>query len=650
MNLRETRTGVAHPSVVPGAAGEGRGLRRSEHQPNRSFAHAMPFGAEIRADGAVRFRLWAPKAIRVELLLQASSDVETESLSMSIGPDGFHELTTKRARAGGRYRYRVDGSVTVPDPASRANPDDVHGASAVVDPRAFDWEDDDWRGRPWHEAVIYELHVGAFTPEGTFRAAIDRLPHLAALGVTAIELMPIADFPGRRNWGYDGVLLFAPDSRYGTPDDLKALVQAAHRQGLMIFLDVVYNHFGPEGNYLHAYAPAFFSSKHRTLWGQAINFDGEGSRTVRDFYIHNTLYWLEEYRFDGLRYDAVHAIRDESRPNIIEEIAAAVHAGPGREREIHLVLENDDNSAHYLQRKLLPPQREGWSGGGFRAQWNDDIHHAMHVLATGETDGYYADYVPHPAAHLARCFAEGFDYQGEASTFRDGRRRGEPSAALPPTAFVNFLQNHDQIGNRAHGERITMLAPREAVRCLSAIFLLAPEPPLLFMGQEFAAGTPFQFFCDFEPALARAVADGRRAEFARFAQYADGATRESIPDPGAIATFARSHLDWSELDEPEHAEWVEFHRELIAIRRREIVPLLPMMTGGLARSQMFGDAFTVDWLCTGGARLTLLANVGGHDAPMRKPALGRLLYATPAAPESSALPAWSTQWYLSIPA
>jgi malto-oligosyltrehalose trehalohydrolase len=638
MNLGETRAGVAHPSAVPGAVGEGRERARSEQPLKRSFVHAMPFGAEIRANGAVRFRLWAPGAIRVELLLQASSDDAADAHPMSIGPDGFHELTTTRGRAGSRYRYRVDGGIAVPDPASRANPGDVHGASEVVDPRAFAWEDDDWRGRPWREAVIYELHVGAFTPEGTFRAAIERLPYLAALGVTAIELMPIADFPGRRNWGYDGALLFAPDASYGTPDDLKALVQAAHRQGLMIFLDVVYNHFGPEGNYLNAYAPAFFSAKHRTLWGQAINFDGEASRTVRDFYVHNTLYWLEEYRFDGLRYDAVHAIHDESRPNILEEIAAAVHDGLGREREIHLVLENDDNAARYLH-----PAR----AAGFRAQWNDDVHHAMHVLATGETDGYYADYVPHPAGHLLRCLAEGFDYQGGKSTFRDGRSRGEPSALLPPTAFVGFLQNHDQIGNRAQGERITMLAPREAVRCLTAILLLAPQPPLLFMGQEFAAGTPFQFFCDFEPALARAVAEGRRAEFARFAQYGDAASREKIPDPGDAATFARSHLAWSELNEAEHAKWLEFHRELLAIRCREIVPLLSRITGRAARSEMLDDtAFAVEWLCTDGARLTLLANVSGRDVVKRKPAPGRLLHATPAGPGSSLIPAWSAHWYL----
>jgi maltooligosyltrehalose trehalohydrolase len=607
----------------------------------RRFAHAMPFGAEVRADGAVRFRLWAPTARRVEILLYAAdADEVREALPMSIGPDGFHELTTKRASVGNRYRYRVDGGLAVADPASRANPDDVHGASEVVNPRAFEWEDDGWTGRPWHEAVIYELHVGTFTPEGTFRAAVERLPHLAALGVTAVELMPVADFAGRRNWGYDGVLLFAPDASYGTPEDLKTLVQAAHRHGLMIFIDVVYNHFGPEGNYLNAYAPAFFSTRHRTLWGQAINFDGESSRAVRDFFVHNTLYWLEEYRFDGLRYDAVHAIRDDSHPHILEEIAAAAHAGPGRERHIHLVLENDDNSARYLHPK---------GAAGFRAQWNDDVHHALHVLATAETDGYYVDYVPHPAAHLARALAEGFDYQGEVSAFRDGRRRGEPSASLPPTAFVGFLQNHDQIGNRACGERITMLAEPRIVRCLTAILLLAPQPPLLFMGQEFAAGTPFQFFCDFEPALARAVAEGRRAEFARFAQYAGAAAREKIPDPGDAATFARSHLDWSELGDPGHAEWLEVHRDLIAIRRHEIVPLLSKMAGGAARRRMPGEAgFSVEWLCTDQTRLTLMANVGNSDIPMNVPPAGRLLYATDAA-NTTALPSWSVHWYLKSP-
>ena len=596
-------------------------------------AHAMPFGATVCADGRVRFRLWAPSARQVELVLAGSA---RDPLPLHKSDDGFHELVTGWARAGSRYRYRIDGRTDVPDPASRANPDDVFGPSEVVDAASFAWDDAAWRGRAWDEAVIYELHVGTFTPRGTFAAALERLPYLSSLGVTAIELMPVADFHGRRNWGYDGVLPFAPDASYGTPEDLKRLVQAAHAQGLMVLLDVVYNHLGPEGNFLHLYAPAFFSDRHRTFWGPAINFDGEGSRVVREFFVHNTLYWLEEYGFDGLRYDAVHAIRDESRPHILDEIAAAAHAGPGRERPIHLVLENDDNAAHYLQPR---------DASGFRAQWNDDVHHALHALATGERDGYYADYAPRPLPHLLRCWAEGFAYQGERSGFRDGRRRGEPSGMLPPIAFVAYLQNHDQVGNRALGERLGALVSARVLRCLTALVLLAPHPPLLFMGQEFGATAPFQFFCDFRPELGAAVARGRRAEFARFARFADEASRHEIPDPNDAATFERSRLDWTELEREEHAAWLALHRELLAIRRHEIVPLLPRLQGGAAEAQSHSDsAFTVTWTCSDGARLTLAANLGDADADIGPPQSGRLLYATGEREERRIGP-WSVNWY-----
>jgi len=600
-------------------------------------AHAMPFGAESRADGSVRFRLWAPAATRVEVVLDGVRD----RLPMQRVDSGFFELVTPRAGAGSRYRYRIDDQLDVPDPASRSNPDDPQGASEVVDPRAFDWRDDSWKGRPWHEAVIYELHVGAFTPTGSFVAAIERLPYLSTLGVTAIELMPLADFPGTRGWGYDGVLPFAPDASYGTPDELKRLVEAAHGHGLMIFLDVVYNHFGPEGNYLHAYAPTFFSDRHQTLWGKAIGFDGEHSRVVRDFFIHNTLYWLEEYRFDGLRYDAVNAIRDSSQPHILEEIAAAAHAGPGSERLVHLVLENDDNAAHYLRPR---------EAALYRAQWNDDAHHALHVLATGERDGYYADYVPRPAAHLARCLAEGFDYQGAVSAFRHGRHRGEPSSSLPPTAFVNFLQNHDQIGNRAFCERITALAPERVVRCLTAILLLAPQPPLLFMGQEYGAATPFQFFCAFDEKLGAAVARGRREEFARFAGFASAAERERIPDPNDPATFARSRLDWSELEAPPHAAWHGFHRALLKLRHRHIIPLLTRLPGGAGTRRSLSDtAFEVVWRSERGERLTLFANVGETGVAASLDASGELIYALPeGAPRDATLEPWSMRVHLEM--
>ena len=594
-------------------------------------AHAMPFGAEVRSDGTVRFRLWAPAARRVDVCLDDRVD------AMTRHSDGWYELVSERARAGSRYRYRIDDRIEVPDPASRFNPEDVHGSSEVVDPRAFEWQDDGWTGRPWADAVIYELHVGALTPRGDFEGVIGRLPYLAALGISAIELMPVADFPGRRNWGYDGVLPFAPDASYGRPDDLKRLIQIAHRHALMIFLDVVYNHFGPEGNYLNAYAPQFFSDRHHTRWGEAINFDGDGARTVRDFFVHNALYWLEEYRLDGLRFDAVDAIRDTSTPDVLEEIAAAVHAGPGRERAIHLVLENDDNAAHYL----------GEGHHGYQAQWNDDFHHALHLIATGETDGYYADYADRPLDRLGRCLAEGFDYQGECSAFRNGRRRGEPSRDLPPTAFVCFLQNHDQIGNRAFGERIGALVHPIVSQSLVAIVLLAPHPPLLFMGEEFGAGSPFQFFCDFEPGLADAVTRGRRAEFSRFARFADAAPRERIPDPNDAATFERSKLDWEELELPEHAAWLEFYRKLLAIRRREITPRLARAPADAARYQRQGErALRVDWLLGDGSRLTLLANLGDRrGAGVSRPA-GRLLFATPQHADEVVIEPWSTQWFL----
>jgi malto-oligosyltrehalose trehalohydrolase len=604
-------------------------------------AHAMPFGAELRADGSVRFRLFAPAASRVDLVLHAARQGGARTpLTMAGTGDGFFELVTNEARAGSRYRYRIDDGLEVPDPASRSNPDDPQGPSEVVDPKAFEWRDAQWTGRPWHETVLYELHVGAFTSQGTFGAAIDHLPYLAALGVTAIELMPLSDFPGRRGWGYDGVLPYAPDGSYGRPDDLKRLVDTAHSHGLMMFLDVVYNHFGPEGNYLHAYAPSFFNDRHHTAWGPAINFDGPGNRPVRDFFIHNALYWLEEYRFDGLRFDAVNTIRDDSSPHILEEIAAAAHAGPGRARAIHLVLENDDNAAHYLHPR--EPKL-------YRAQWNDDVHHALHALATGERDGYYADYVPRPIEHLARCLAEGFDYQGEASRFRQGRKRGEPSAALPPEAFVDFLQNHDQTGNRGFGERITALASEPAVRCVTAILLLAPHVPLLFMGEEYGASTPFQFFCDFGPELAAAVARGRRAEFARFAGTDDPALLARIPDPNAEATFQRSKLDWAELDASAHAAWLALHRELLALRQQYVVPLLPHLQGHSGAARVIGDAaLEAAWSGDGAERLTLLANLsdGSVASPPHPP--GARIYATGAA-AADALEPWSAHWYLHTP-
>ncbi|MGH8682942.1 MAG: malto-oligosyltrehalose trehalohydrolase, partial [Burkholderiales bacterium] len=550
-------------------------------------SHRMPFGAETRADGATRFRLWAPGATRVEL--EIATDRVRSALPLTALDGGWLEAVVPDTPRATRYGFRINGERTVPDPASRFNPDDVHAPSMVVDPLAFVWEDDAWRGRPWEEAVIYELHVGTFTTAGTFLAAIDRLDYLAGLGVTAIELMPVADFPGTRNWGYDGVLPFAPDSSYGTPEDLKQLVQAAHARGLMAILDVVYNHFGPEGNYLHLYAPQFFNPRHATPWGAAINFDGGDARPVRDFFVHNALYWLEEYHFDGLRLDAVHAIADDSQPDIVAEIASRVRAGPGRDRHVHLVLENDRNQARYLGRDASRSPLFA------TAQWNDDIHHAFHVLLTGERDGYYADYAARPLWRLGRCLAEGFGYQGEPSPYRGSRARGEPCSRLPATAFVAFLQTHDQVGNRAFGERIGALAAPGALAAATACLLLAPTPPMLFMGEEFAASTPFLFFCDFGPELGAAVTNGRREEFGRFERFRDPAARAAIPDPNDRATFERSKLIWGETAASPHRERLAHCRELLALRRSHVVPRLAGMPPSGAFECVAPGALAVHW-------------------------------------------------------
>jgi maltooligosyltrehalose trehalohydrolase len=611
--------------------------------------HEMPFGAECRDDGSVRFRLWAPAAHRVELRVEPSQTNSPTPLRSPLTSldGGWFELVTDQVRPGDQYLFRIDDQQDVPDPASRFQPRDVHGPSEIVDPAGFDWRDENWRGRPWQEAVIYELHVGAFTSNGTFSAACDRLDYLADLGITALELMPVADFPGKRNWGYDGVFEFAPDSSYGRPEDLKQLVQAAHERGIMVLLDVVYNHFGPEGNYLNPYAPQFFTARHHTPWGNGINFDGAQSRVVRDFFIHNALYWLTEYHFDGLRLDAVHAIADDSKPDILTELAAAVRSSLPPDRHVHLILENERNQASYLRRtpRCLPET--------YTAQWNDDIHHSLHVLLTGERDGYYEDYAERPLDQLGRCLTQGFAYQGEQSLHRNGLKHGEPTAGLPPAAFVSFLQNHDQIGNRAFGERITRIADARAARAAVEILLLAPAPPMLFMGEEFAAESPFLFFCDFEKDLAAAVTNGRRNEFARFASFGDSAQREKIPDPNAAATFEASRLDWSRIDDPQPAEWLGFYRRLLKFRCENIVPLLFSACGPAADYKIEGDGSLVAcWKFANNSELSLLANLGSVPLHGVKAPSLPIVYASEQIGKdelkAGILPPWSAVWSLRI--
>src|SRR5580692_4483046 len=605
--------------------------------------HKMPFGAECCDDGGVSFRLWAPAAHRVELCLGDAN--ESMRIPLDRCDEDWFELVTDAARPGNRYRFRIDDVCLVPDPVSRFQPQDVYGPSEIIDPAAFAWTDETWRGRRWEEAVIDEIHVGAFTPRGTFAAVREQLDYLEDLGITALELMPVADFPGQRNWGYDGVFQFAPDSTYGKPEDLKELVQAAHSRGIMVLLDVVYNHFGPEGNYLNSYAPQFFTDRHHTPWGNGINFDGPESRIVRDFFIHNALYWLTEYRFDGLRLDAVHAIIDDSTPHILTALADAVRSSVEPDRHVHLILENDLNQARYLKRE------ERCQIQGYNAQWNDDIHHALHVLITGERDGYYLDYSQHPLDQLGRCLIEGFAYQGERSLLRNGQARGERTTGLPPTAFVAFLQNHDQIGNRAFGDRIINIADCRAVRAATAILLLAPSPPLLFMGEEFGAETPFLFFCDFEKDLAAAVTEGRRNEFSHFARFNDPAKRERIPDPNDARTFEASRLNWRVIAEPRHEEWQRVYRDLLKLRRQHVVPRLSMTCAVNANYEIKGRrGLTACWKFPDDSELILMANLGLDPLSGPTPPVSQVIYASEDVVASTlnagTLPPWSVMWFL----
>ncbi|MGD8570172.1 MAG: malto-oligosyltrehalose trehalohydrolase [Gammaproteobacteria bacterium] len=619
---------------------------------NQCRHHDMPFGSRILENGDVRFQLWAPAADTVDLCLEPGD--RQVLLPMTATGDGWFILDSDQASTGSFYSFRINQDIQVPDPASRFQPKDVHGPSEIIDPRSWRWRDDHWRGRPWEEAVVYELHVGSFTTEGTFDAVQEKLDYLIELGITAIELMPVADFPGKRNWGYDGVYLFAPDSQYGTPNDLKALIDAAHGRGLMVLLDVVYNHFGPEGNYLHAFAPQFFTERHHTPWGAAINFDGEHSHWVRQFFIHNTLYWLEEYHFDGLRLDAVHAIIDDSQPDILTELADAVHRQFHGDRHIHLILENDHNAAHYLQRDEA--KRPKW----YDAQWNDDIHHALHVILTGETNGYYKDYSNNPCGHLKRCLCEGFAYQGEPSPYREQQPRGEPSGHLPATAFVSFLQNHDQIGNRAFGERINILVENgkwgdSQLRAALSLLLLSPSPPLLFMGQEWGCRQPFYFFCDFGEDLAQKVVEGRRGEFARFPEFSDPHARERIPDPTTEKTFCDTVLDWQSINLPAHKSWLDLHRELLTIRRNEIVPRLRAIDSKHNTCTSLNEhALTACWMLNDGSQLFLLANLGSNIITGINPPHSRVLHTTHhdafEVPYTDEIPPWSVTWYLEHPA
>jgi maltooligosyltrehalose trehalohydrolase len=501
-------------------------------------------GAFPDKDGTTRFALWAPDALRVTIKLGDGKEFD-----LIKGLDGWH-WNNIECGAGTQYTYIIDNDLEVPDPASRSQVSDVHSPSYVVD-QNYPWKCVTWHGRPWHEAVIYELHVGLF---GGYKKVEEYLPHLAELGITAIELMPLGEFPGARNWGYDGTLPFAPESSYGTPDELKSLIDTAHDLNLMVYIDVVYNHFGPDGNYLGRYAKGFFRDDIQTPWGAAIDFR---CKQVRDFFIENALMWVVDYRVDGLRFDAVHAI---SEKDFLVELAETIRAAVAPSRHVHLMLENEDNNSTLLEK-------------GFDAQWNDDGHNILHHILTNEKEGYYESFSDHPTTKLARFLSDGFIYQGQLT--HKGHPRGTPSGHLPPTSFILFLQNHDQVGNRAFGERLPLLADAESLKIAVALLLLCPMIPLLFMGEEWGSKQPFLFFTSHNEELSKLVCEGRRNEFKDFAIFTDKAAREKIPDPNAETTFTNSVLNHDLHQSQEHQEWWSLYRSLIDLRKTELTPYLP---------------------------------------------------------------------------
>ncbi|WP_440639103.1 malto-oligosyltrehalose trehalohydrolase [Bradyrhizobium sp. PUT101] len=557
-------------------------------------------------DHGVSFNLWAPTARSVELL-----EVGQPPRGMPRDDDGWYQLLSQTARAGTRYQFRINEDLVVPDPASLFQPDDVGAPSEVIDTAALR-DPVLYPGRPWAEAVIYELHVGTFSEEGTYAGVEKRLRYLRDLGITAIELMPLNDVPGRHNWGYDGVLLNAPNARYGRPEDLKRLLKAAHALEIMVYLDVVYNHFGPQLNYLHLYAENFFTARHTTGWGPAVNLEGHDGAFVRGFLIENALMWLRDYGFDGLRFDAVHALKDDSDRHFLIELAETVRSQLVG-RHVHLMLENEANQAHLLARS------QG-RASYYDAQWGDDFHNALHVLLTGEGEGYYRAFADKPLEHLARSLTEGFAYQGEVFPLHQ-EPRGEPSAHLPPEATIFFAQNHDQVGNRAFGERLSRLVGSEKLELALALVLLSPHIPMLFMGEEAAADTPFLFFADWTGEAAELTRDGRRREFSHFKAFATPETRARIPDPCDERTFLASKLDWTSIDQsPAGARFRELTAQLLAIRREKIVPLVKRGFVSAQRQLLGADPRTggadVRWQTERGDVLQIVANFAGHSLPM----------------------------------
>ena len=582
----------------------------------------LPVGAEL-SEGGVHFRLWAPDVKAAGVVLEGGA-----THALECGDGGYFQGMVPDARAGTLYRFQLDGAETLyPDPASRFQPQGVHGPSEVIDHATFQWTDSTWKGRGAEGQVIYEMHIGTFTPEGTWAAAIHKLRHLADLGVNCLEIMPVSDFAGNFGWGYDGVDFFAPTRLYGRPDDFRKFVDAAHRLNLAVILDVVYNHFGPDGNYLKDFAKDYFTDKHRNDWGESINFDGHDNGPVREFFLANTRYWIEEYHVDGFRFDATQAILDDSAEHILTAICrTARETAAAMGRKVYLVNENEPQHTCIVR----PADQDGY---GMDALWNDDFHHSATVAATGHNEAYYSDHLGQPQ-ELISAAKWGYLFQGQRYSWQK-KRRGTPAFDLAPTAFINFTQNHDQIANTGCGYRLHQMASPGQNRAITALLLLMPQTPMLFQGQEWGASTTFHYFADHHPKLAKMVRDGRARELKQFPSVCTPAMSSQLLDPADKSVFERSKLQWDEIGKPFHSRLLEMHRDLLKLRREDPAFRRTHRRGDLDGAVLSPEAFVLRYFGEAGDDRLVLVN------------LGRDLNLTPAPEPLLAPPAgmrWSVAW------
>jgi maltooligosyltrehalose trehalohydrolase len=584
----------------------------------------LPVGAEVLPAGrGVHFRVWAPRRRTVDVVFEGGN--ASDPVALRRDADGYFAGVASAARAGTLYKFRLDGGDAFPDPASRHQPQGVHGPSQVVDPDAFAWSDGDWPGIGPAGQVLYELHVGTFTTEGTWAAAARELPTLKELGVTCVEVMPVAEFAGEFGWGYDGVHLFAPTRLYGTADDFRRFVDAAHRLGVGVILDLVYNHLGPDGNYMGQFTETFFSARHHTDWGDAINFDGDGSAPVREFYLANAVYWIREFHLDGFRFDATQNIYDNGPDHILAAVTRAARAAAGR-RSIYLVNENEPQQADLVR----PPDCGGY---GMDGMWNDDFHHAAMVAISGKNEAYYTDYLGRPQEFVSAA-KWGYLYQGQHYRWQN-KRRGQPSLDLCPTNFVHYVQNHDQIANYGHGERAHAMTGPGQFKAMTALLLLMPQTPMLFQGQEWAASSCFHYFADHAPELAALVCKGRAKEMSQFPSVGTPEMQACLLDPADRRTFEKSKLDHAERGRGFHAQVFSLHKDLIALRRTEPVFRRVQRRGDIDGAVLGTDAFVLRFFGERGDDRLLVVNLG---TDLHLPIVPEPLLAPPAGM------IWDVQW------